>query len=149
LTPTAAADSIAESDNRNITMEEPMAEGTFATAINCMDGRVQQPVIDYLKQKYNVDYVDMITEAGPDGLIANGSALIENIRNRVAISVEKHGSGVVMIVGHQDCAGNPVSDDEHKEHVRRSVETIRSWGYPADVIGAWIGKDWKVEIIVE
>ncbi|TET32217.1 MAG: hypothetical protein E3J72_20230 [Planctomycetota bacterium] len=126
-----------------------MADGTFATAINCMDGRVQQPVINFLRRNYDVDYVDMITEAGPDGLIASGSALIENIRNRVAISVEKHGSSVILIAGHCYCAGNPVSDDEHKEHIRRSVEAVRSWGYPADVIGAWIGEDWKVEIIVE
>jgi len=112
-----------------------------------MDGRVQQPVIDYLKQKYSVDYVDMITEAGPDGLIANGSALIGNIRERVAISVEKHGSKVVLMVGHADCAGNPVSKEEHMEHVRRSVEAVRSWGYSAEVIGAWIGEDWKVEVL--
>lgn len=35
--------------------------GKFATAINCMDGRVQIPVIEYIKSKYEVDYVDMIT----------------------------------------------------------------------------------------
>ena len=33
---------------------------TFATAINCMDGRVQIPVIEYLKKEFKVDYVDMI-----------------------------------------------------------------------------------------
>ena len=33
----------------------------FGTAINCIDGRTQQPVIDYIKQNYAVDIVDMIT----------------------------------------------------------------------------------------
>ena len=37
----------------------------FAPAINCMDGRVQLPVIAYVKAHYSVDHVDMITELGP------------------------------------------------------------------------------------
>ncbi|MHC4662293.1 MAG: carbonic anhydrase [Planctomycetota bacterium] len=125
-----------------------MAEGMFATAINCMDGRVQQPVINYLKSTYGVDFVDMITEAGPDGILASESELAENIRKRVAISVEKHGSQVILIAGHADCAGNPVSEAEHKEHVKCSVDVINSWAFSAKVIGAWIGKDWSIEIIV-
>lgn len=34
----------------------------FACAINCM-GRVQDVVKNYLKEEYNVDWVDQITEA--------------------------------------------------------------------------------------
>ena len=47
-----------------------MSEKTFATAINCMDGRVQLPVTAFLKKKYGVDYVDVITEPGPNGILA-------------------------------------------------------------------------------
>jgi len=35
---------------------------TFATAINCMDGRAQLPVIEWIKEKQPVGFVDMITE---------------------------------------------------------------------------------------
>ncbi len=36
-----------------------------------MDGRVQEPVIKFLKEKYKVDFVDMITEArGMDRILA-------------------------------------------------------------------------------
>ncbi len=38
--------------------------GKFVTAINCMDGRVQIPVIEYLKNNYGINYVDMITAPG-------------------------------------------------------------------------------------
>ena len=38
----------------------------FYTVINCMDGRVQLPVIKYLQKRFNVEYVDSITEAGPN-----------------------------------------------------------------------------------
>ena len=38
---------------------------SFYTAINCMDGRIQESVTNYIKKKYNVLFVDMITSAGP------------------------------------------------------------------------------------
>ena len=43
----------------------PVSRMKFATAVNCMEGRTQLPVIAYLKKKFEVDYVDMVTEAGP------------------------------------------------------------------------------------
>ena len=41
-----------------------MSANQFVTAINCMDGRVQIPVIEYMKTTYDVEYIDMITEPG-------------------------------------------------------------------------------------
>ncbi len=45
----------------------------FGTVINCMDGRVQFPVLEYLKHKYEVDLVDSITEAGPLKILSERS----------------------------------------------------------------------------
>ena len=33
----------------------------FATAVNCMDGRVQEPAVKFLKNKLGVAYVDTFT----------------------------------------------------------------------------------------
>ena len=33
----------------------------FGTAINCIDGRTQEVVIDHMKQNYYIDGVDMVT----------------------------------------------------------------------------------------
>jgi hypothetical protein len=123
--------------------------GRFATAINCMDGRVQLPVIDWMKENLSVDYVDMITEPGPDKLLAEGStAALNSIRARVLISVNKHGSDTILVAAHDDCAGNPVSRAEHEEHVRQCIIRIESWRLPVKrILGAWIGDDWKVRII--
>jgi len=38
----------------------------FCTAINCMDGRVQIPVISFLEERFNARYVDVISEPGPN-----------------------------------------------------------------------------------
>ena len=68
----------------------------FACAINCMDGRVQDAVKKYMQDNYGVDYVDMVTEPGPNKILADNSdkAIIENIKKRVEVSTHHHGSKV-------------------------------------------------------
>lgn len=127
-----------------------MTKETFATAINCMDGRTQEPIISWAKKTFEVDYVDAITEPGPDKILAEGSdTLVESIKNRVMISVNKHGSQNVIVVSHHDCAGNPVSKKEHLEQLKKSVDVISSWELGVKIIGVWIGKDWKVNKLIE
>lgn len=123
-----------------------MAEGVFVTAITCMDGRVQEPVSNWMKQQYAAHHVDTITEPGPDGLLPDGPVeTVVSIRKRTEISVNAHGSGVVAVVAHHDCAGNPVSKEEHLDQLRRSVEMIRSWELPVRVVGLWVNEAWEVE----
>ena len=121
-----------------------MSRGTFVTAINCMDGRVQLPVIEYLKDKYGVDYVDMVTEPGPIKILAENSNtnLVESIKARVKISVEKHGSAVVAIVGHYDCAGNPVDKAAQLTQLAASVKLVESWKLGVEVITLWVDESW-------
>lgn len=127
-----------------------MTKETFATAINCMDGRTQEPIISWAKKTFEVDYVDAITEPGPDKILAEGSdTLVESIKNRVMISVNKHGSQNVIVVSHHDCAGNPVSEKEHLEQLKKSVDVISSWELGVKIIGVWIGENWKVNKLIE
>ena len=126
-----------------------MSHGKFGTAINCMDGRAQLPVINWMKSKYALDFVDMITEPGPDKMLAQGSAgQVESIKSRVLISVNAHGSETILIAAHYDCAGNPVSREEHIRQVKECVKILQSWKLPVNnIVGAWIHDDWTVEII--
>jgi hypothetical protein len=121
-----------------------MSHGSFATAINCMDGRTQIPVIDYIRKKYKVDYVDMITEPGPIRVLAENKdkPTLESIKRRVGISTGKHGSGNIVIVGHHDCAGNPVEKETQLKQIQESIRTVRSWGPKAEIIGLWIDEKW-------
>lgn len=124
----------------------------FATAINCMDGRTQIPVIEWLKENYKVDYVDMITEPGPDGVLSKNidNQIIESLRRKAEISAYKHNSKIIVIAGHHDCAGNPVDKDTHINQIKLSVQTIKSWGLPFEkVIGLWVNENWEIEKIVE
>lgn len=117
----------------------------FACAINCMDGRVQDTVKNYMQKNYGVDYVDMVTEPGPNKILAENldSAIIENIKKRVEISVHHHGTKVVAVVGHFGCAGNPVEKDVQLGHLKKAQETVKSFGFPVETVLLWVDGDWQ------
>ncbi len=125
-----------------------MATGTFGSAINCIDGRAQGPVADWVKTNGHVQYVDMVTEPGADKVLAQGTpAQIESIKRSVLISVNAHKSGIIAIAGHHDCAANPVSLEEHFAHIRAAVQVIASWGLPVRIVGLWVKEGGDIEVV--
>jgi len=119
---------------------------SFATAINCMDGRAQKPVIEYIQKNFRVDYVDMITEPGPNKILSEGKDvnIIESLKKKIGISVKKHGSQVIIVVAHYDCAGNPTNEDVQKEQLLKAIDVIVSWKFAVKkVIALWLDEDFK------
>ena len=98
------------------------------------------PVIDYLKRKYGVDYVDDITEVAPAKVLADcrNAVQLKAIQRRLKISIERHMSEHVAVVAHYDCAGNPVDKETQLEHIRKSIKTIRSWDFKGSIVGLWV-----------
>ena len=116
----------------------------FACAVNCMDGRVQDAVKKYMQENYSVDYVDMVTEPGPNKILAENTdkAVIENIKKRVEVSTHHHGSRAIAIVGHFGCAGNPTEKDEQIVHLKKAEETLKSLGFTEEIVLLWVDGDW-------
>lgn len=123
----------------------------FATAINCIDGRVQKPVIKYITEHYNVDYIDMVTVPGANKVISDNTdkTIIENLRKRVEISVTKHKSESIAIVGHHDCAGNPVEESEQKRQIKDGMKVLESWDMKIPIIGLWVDQNWNVNELID
>ncbi len=120
---------------------------SFCTVINCMDGRVQLPVNEYMVNKYHVTFVDTITEPGPVGLLADQSNphVIESIKTRTNISIDKHSSTIIAVVGHHDCAGNPVPKDIQRDQISESARYLQTLYPHCKVIGLWVNDLWLVE----
>jgi len=123
-----------------------MAKGKFATSVSCMDGRIQIPLTNWIKENFSVDYVDTITEPGIDKLVADNTDL-ESIKIKVGISINKHESELIVVSGHYDCAGNPVSNEEHITQIKKGIEVISSWNLGVKVVGVWIDDTWKINTI--
>ena len=123
----------------------------FYTAVNCMDGRVQLPVIAYLKKRFRVEFIDMITEPGPGGVLATGTnkPLIKSIFYRINISLERHNSSGIAIVAHHDCAGNPVTDNEQLAHLHKAAKALKSEYPHVPIVKLWVNEQWQVREIAE
>jgi hypothetical protein len=127
-----------------------MDKGKFGTVINCIDGRTQIPVITWLKEKFNLDFIDTVTEPGVDKITAiKDNEKTEEIKSKVLISINAHGSSLIAIAGHHGCAGNPVSKDEHIEQIKKSMDAIKSWNLSAKIIGIWVNEKWQVEEVIK
>jgi len=119
---------------------------SFCTVINCMNGRVQLPVIKYLQERFSVDYVDSITEPGPNLILAQQTNIdiMESIFNRLKISVDHHGSVGIAVAGHYDCAGNPATKEQQTVHTLDAIRCIKSRYSDCEIIGLWVDENWKV-----
>lgn len=124
---------------------------SFCTAINCLDGRTQLPVIKFLQQRFDAEYVDMITEAGPNLILADqkNQEAIESIHDRLTISIEKHNSVGIAIVGHHDCARNPASQDEQLEHLQKALRLLQESYKDLEIIALWVSDKWEVQEVAK
>jgi hypothetical protein len=74
---------------------------------------------------------------------------ISEIKTKTLVSINAHNSKLVVISGHHDCAGNPVSKEMHLTQIKKSINIIKSWNCPVTVIGVWINDQWEIEEIQE
>jgi hypothetical protein len=119
---------------------------SYCTAINCIDGRIQLPVISYLKQRLVVEYVDIISSPGPNLLLAKGgeSNAVESIFKSLQVSLDHHHSVGIAIVGHHDCAGNPSPKEEQVLHLQEAASFLRRRYREQTVIALWVDEEWRV-----
>ena len=124
----------------------------FCSVVNCIDGRVQLPVIRYLQERFRADYVDCITEAGPNLILAEeaeDSVSVEAILDRLDISIEKHSSVGIAVAGHHDCAANPAPQDDQIVHIKEAVQFLRQCYHNIEIIGLWVDRDFEVHEVIE
>lgn len=118
---------------------------SFACAIICIDGRVQEAVRDYMVKNHGVRWVDRAPAPGPVKILTENSdeIFIESIRRDMETSIKHHRSKVISISAHPKCAGNPVSDEKQIEQLRLAKKTVESWGFPVEIVLLWVHDDWE------
>ena len=119
---------------------------TRATCLNCMDGRVQLPVINWIRETYQVDFVDVVTEAGMDGVLSKQEDISEILRS-INISVTLNKSTRLFVVGHHDCRGNPVDEPTHHQQIASAVNRLKTHWTKQPITGLWVNPQWSVEVV--
>jgi len=121
----------------------------FCTAINCMDGRVQRSVLEYMMERFDVPYVDTITAPGPNGVLSRqvDKGAVQAILNCVGVSVNKHNTVGIAVVGHYDCAGNPGDEAHQNADTRDAVRFLRAIYPERNIIGLYVNDQWIAEEI--
>ena len=118
----------------------------FGTCVTCIDGRIQEPLQQWLKKKYELDYVDMITEHGAEKLFSDDKHQSE-LRNKVSYSIKNSNSKIILVSAHHDCEGNMVSKDKQISQIKDAISIIQSWNLGVPVTGAWFNEQLQVESI--
>lgn len=138
-------------ETRPQTPEHSDGGQAFFTVVGCMDGRVQDVMASFGREKFHAIYPDTITEAGIVGQIANNPIedFLDGLKFKLLVSVEKHHSKGILVDGHEECAGNPVDNEKHKEDIRKSVEIIKELvGNAVPIMGVFVKRSetgWTAE----
>lgn len=122
---------------------------SFCTVIDCMDGRVQRSVFDYMTARFKVPYVDTITAPGPNGILSrrDNEQTVESLLRCVNVSIQKHNTVGIAVVGHHDCAGNPGDRAYQDADTREAVRYLRKRYPEIPIIGLWVDGSLAVEEI--
>jgi hypothetical protein len=65
----------------------------------------------------------------------------------VGVSIGRHGSPVVAVAGHYDCAANSVDAATHREQLLRAVRVVLDWNLGVKVVALWVNQDWQIEVV--
>ncbi|MFO7718112.1 MAG: carbonic anhydrase [Thermodesulfobacteriota bacterium] len=119
---------------------------SFCTSIHCMDGRVQRPLFDYIARVFGHAWVDSITIPGANKVLAEQAPAqaINATLEQIAISRSKHGSELLFISGHHDCAANPIGKEPQIEQIKSALSFLQTQVPEMNSIGLWIDDNWVV-----
>ena len=123
----------------------------YGTIVNCMDGTIQLPAIDFVKKLWKVNRIDVITEAAPEKILSEtkDQKTIERICQNIEASLCDQHTKRLAIVSHSGCEINIVSDKSKKEMLLKAVNYLKARYMDAEVTGIWFDgniKASKIEI---
>ena len=120
----------------------------FGTLINCSDGRVQYPVMDYLKKSYDIEFFDAANEAGPLLTLTKKTdkCRLISLKEQIRTSLEEHNSKFIALVGHHDCTDNPGDRTYQEKQIDEALDYLqRGFGKDITYVGLYVNENWEVE----
>jgi hypothetical protein len=80
----------------------------FAAAVSCIDGRYHEPLVAWMRHRFEVRHVDLVTAPGVSAELARGTPdVVAEVANHLSPSLETHQATVVVVAAHEGCAADP------------------------------------------
>ena len=100
-----------------------------------------------MRRTYGVDYVDLITEPGPEWALTDPTraGVQAGIHRNARFSVEGHDAELIAVTAHDDCLGNDADSGTRRSQLLAAQQLVIGWDLGVDVIGLWVHLDGKVE----
>ncbi|MDX2431111.1 MAG: hypothetical protein QNK35_09270 [Bacteroides sp.] len=127
-----------------------MEHKNVGTVINCIDGRIQYPVLDFLKKNYEMDYFDSLTEAGPLKILTERTdkCRLFSLKEQISTSLEENGSRFIALVGHHDCTDNQEERAGQEKQIDKVLKYLKkAYGDEITYVGLYVNERWEVEEI--
>jgi len=122
-----------------------VAPNKFCTVVTCMDGRIQDSVAAFMREHFQAQWVDTITDAGPIGALSEGNpASTKTVAKNVSISIEKHASVGIGVVAHEGCAAVPGGQQEQAPLALNTAARLGKKFPEMEIIVLWAKLDGTV-----
>lgn len=105
---------------------------------------MQLPVVEFLKRRLRVSFVDVVTEPGAVRVLADrrDRFALKSITRRLELSLEVHAPRTIAVAAHHDCRANQTDDERQQQQLVRAVQFLgRHYGEVA-VLGLWVNFAW-------
>jgi len=123
----------------------------FAAAVTCIDGRFHTVLTGWVRERFGVQHVDLITTPGASAaLAARRAATTGSVLAHLAPSLEAHGTKVVVVAAHEGCAADPSDASTQRAVLPHAAAALRERLAPDTmVVAVHLGADGEVEEITQ
>ncbi len=120
----------------------------FAVAVTCIDGRFHEALTSWMRPRFDVTHIDLVTAPGVSAALATGDAgVTEGTLARLRPSLEAHHAAAVVLAAHEDCAGDPSRRREQLADLTLATARLRArLGDARPIVGVHLGIDGTITL---
>ncbi len=104
----------------------------FAAGVTCIDGRFQEPLTEWVRERFAVPYVDLVTSPGVAASLAAGDpVIVDEVVRELGPSLTVHRAAGVVVAAHEGCAADPSDVATQEAGLHEALATLGA-RLPAD-----------------
>ncbi len=120
--------------------------------ILCVDGEIQDSVLQYCGNQFNETNPDIVTEYAPELRIAEEPLAppVLLLRQNIQQQMTQRPTTTLLLAAHEHCTQNSATFATQARQVRAALAEIARWGLGfARYVGIWIAADGTVQLVAD